>query len=86
MKTGYHVVDATGFDLSSPGKVDGIYAKFKTACQIKKPVFLENCVYSAVSYTPIPAVLANAGDSGIYIDTPNGSFTCSTADVISANV
>lgn len=45
MKTGYHVVDATGFDLSSPGKVDG----------------------------------------GIYIDTPNGSFTCSTADVISAN-
>ena len=85
MKTGYHVVDATGFDLSDPGKVDGIYTKLKTACQIKKPVYLENCVYSVVSYTPIPAVLADAGDSGIYIDTPNGSFTCSTADVISAN-
>ena len=43
MKTGYHVVDASGFDLSSPGKVDGIYAKLKMACQIKKPVYLENC-------------------------------------------
>lgn len=85
MKTGYHVVDANGFDLSSPGKVDGIYAKLKTACQIKKAVYLENCVYSAVNYTLIPAVLSDAGDSGIYIDTPKGSFTCSTADVISAN-
>lgn len=86
MKTGYHVVDASGFNLNSPGKVDGIYTKLKTACQINKPVYLENCIYSAVSYTPIPAVLADAGDGGIYIDTPNGSFTCSTADVISANV
>lgn len=85
MKTGYHVVDATGFDLSNPGKVNGIYAKLKTACQIKKAVYLENCVYSSVNYTPIPAVLADASNSGIYIDTPNGSFTCSTADVISAN-
>lgn len=85
MKTGYHVVDATGFDLNSPGKVDGIYAKLKNACQIKKVVYLENCVYSALNYTSIPAVLADAGDGGIYIDTPNGSFTCSTADVISAN-
>lgn len=85
MKTGYQLVDASGFDLSSPGKVDGIYAKLKNACQIKKVVYLENCVYSAINYTPIPAVLADAGDSGIYIDTPNGSFTCSTADVISAN-
>lgn len=86
MKTGYQIVDANGFDLSNPGKVNGIYAKLKTACQIKKVVYLENCVYSAVNYSPIPAVLADAGDSGIYIDTPNGSFTCSTADVISANV
>lgn len=85
MKTGYQVVDAIGFDLSSPGKVDGIFAKLKKAAQIKKVVYLENCVYSALTYTPIPAVLADAGDSGIYIDTPNGSFTCSTADVISAN-
>lgn len=85
MKTGYQLVDASGFDLSSPGKVDGIYAKLKNATQIKKVVYLENCVYAAVSYTPIPAVLADAGDSGIYIDTPNGSFTCSTSDVISAN-
>lgn len=85
MKLGYHVVDATGFDLSSPGKVDGIYAKLKKACSINKPVYLENCKYSVVNYTPIPAVLADAGDAGVYIDTPNGSFTCSTADVISAN-
>lgn len=85
MKTGYHVVDASGFDLSSPAKVDGIYSKLKTAHKMGKPVYLENCKYSTVNYTPIAAVLADAGDSGIYIDTPNGSFTCSTADVISAN-
>lgn len=83
MKTGYHVVDGTGINFGSLGKVDGIYAKLATAIEINKPVYLENCVNGSNKFTPISVYLAYSG-TDIVISIGNMALTCTSADVISA--
>ena len=83
MKTGYHVVDGTGINIASLGKVDGIYVKLAKAIEINKPVYLENCVNSTSKLTPIAVYLAYSG-TDIVISIGNMALTCTSADVISA--
>lgn len=84
--SGYVMVDGSGLNFNDLGKVDGLHKQLKTAIGTGKLIIVANTVYGSVSYSPIAVVCADAGDSGIYMDTPTGSYTVSTADVVSENV
>ena len=85
MNSGYVIVDGSGIDFSDLGEVEGIHAKLKAAIATGKAVILEGTKYGTLPYTPIAVTLADAGDSGIYMDKAGGSYTVSTADVITSN-
>ncbi len=82
MKLGYHVVDATGLDLDSLGKVEGIKAKLDKALAIGKPVFLENVVDGNEAIIPIPVALLKASTT-VSIYAPTGDLSVSASDVVS---
>lgn len=58
VKGGYSLVDCTGFDFATLGKVTGIYNKMLTAYKANKFVVLEHCTNGTAKFTPIPAFLA----------------------------
>lgn len=58
MKGGYSLVDCTGLNLGSLGKVDGIYNKMLTAYKANKLVLASGIVNGSASFTPIPVFLA----------------------------
>lgn len=82
MKLGYHVVDATGLDLDSLGKVDGIKAKLDKAIAINKPCFLENVVNGNEAVIPIPVALLKASTT-VSIYAPTGNLSVSAGDIVS---
>lgn len=82
MKLGYHVVDATGLDLDSLGKVTGIKAKLDKAITIGKPVFLENVVDGDEAIIPIPVALLKASTT-VSVYAPTGNLSVSASDVVS---
>ena len=68
MKSGYAMVDCTGFDFSNVGKIDGIYNKMLAAYNTGKFVICENMVNGSAKFSPIPAFLALAGSGdNVYI-------------------
>lgn len=68
MKSGYVLIDCTGFDFSNVGKVDGIFSKMKAAYDTKKFVLCENMVNGTAKFSPIPAFLALAGSGdNVYV-------------------
>lgn len=82
--TGYHIVDGSGIDFGNLGKVDGIYAKLKTAIRLNKPTYIANCVNGSNAFTPIAVYLSDTG-TDIVISIGNMALHCSTGDVISVN-
>ena len=68
MKSGYVMVDCSGFDFSNVGKIEGIYTKMITAYNTKKFVLCENMVSGSAKFSPIPAFLALAGSGdNVYV-------------------
>ena len=89
MKSGYVVVDCTGFDFSDVGKVDGIYAKMKAAYDTNKFVLCANMVNGTVKFTPIPAFLATAKSGTtdyIVLTVMNLAYNITSDDNISTDV
>lgn len=82
MKTGYHVIDATGLDLDDLGTVTGLNAKCKKALEIGKPVFIENVVNGSEKIIPIPVSLMMASTS-VNIYAATGNLVVSSADAVS---
>ena len=82
---GYIMVDGTGLDFTNLGTVTGLHQQLKSAIVTGKQIILANTVYGELKYSPIAVVCTDAGNSGIYMDTPTGSYTVSTADVVSEN-
>lgn len=66
MKTGYQILDGSGINLSSLGKVDGFYKKAQEALKINKPCFLEGVTKSGETCVPIPVTLLSASQIQIY--------------------
>ena len=58
MKSGYTLVDCTGFDLANPVKVDGIYDKMLKAYNTGKLVICENMKNGSAKFTPIAGFIA----------------------------
>lgn len=58
IKGGYTLIDGTGFDFATLGKVTGIYNKMLTAYKSNKVCFLENVTNGSAKFTPIPVFLA----------------------------
>lgn len=81
MKSGYVMVDCTGFDFSDVDKVDGIYAKMKAAYESNKFVLCENMVNGSAKFTPIPAFLAMDGTT-IVLTIMNIAYNIDTDDTI----
>lgn len=82
---GYVMIDGTGLDFSNLGTVTGLHKQLKEGLKTGKLMILAGTVYGELPYSPIAIVCADAGDSGIYMDTPTGSYTVSTSDVVSSN-
>ena len=85
MKTGYHIIDATGLDLNDLGKVDGIHASCKKALEINKPAFFEGVVNGDESIIPIPVALMMAS-TAVNAYTPVGNLSIAANDTVSALV
>lgn len=83
MSNGYIMIDGTGINFGSLGKVDGIYAKLQKGIESGKPCYLENCVNGSSAFTPIAVYLAYSG-TDIVISIGNMALTCTNADVISS--
>lgn len=83
MNGGYVLIDGTGIDFGSLGKVDGIYSKLQKAIATGKPCYLENCKNGSSEFSPIAVYLAYSG-TDIVISIGNMALTCTNADVISA--
>ena len=89
MKSGYVLVDCTGFDFSNVGKVDGIYAKMVAAYNTKKFVLCENMVNGSAKFSPIPAFLALAGSGDnvyVVLTVMNIAYNITKDDNISTDV
>ena len=89
MKSGYVIIDCTGFDFSDVGKVDGIYAKMKAAYDTNKFVLCANMVNGTAKFTPIPAFLALAGSGDnvyIVLTVMNIAYNITKDDSISTDV
>lgn len=83
MRTGYHIIDATGLDLDDLGKVDGLHDKCEKALKINKPTFFENVVNDDEAVIPIPVALLKASTS-INIYAPTGNLVVAANDTVSA--
>ena len=83
MRTGYHVIDASGLDLNDLGKVTGLHDKCETALKINKPTFMENVANGDEMEIPIPVALLKASTS-INIYAPTGNLVVAANDTVSA--
>ena len=81
MKSGYVMIDCTGFDFSDVSHIDGIYAKMKAAYDTNKFVLCENMVNGSAKFTPIPAFLAMDGTT-IVLTVMNIAYNIDTDDDI----
>lgn len=89
MKSGYVMVDCTGFDFSNVGKIDGIYEKMLAAYNTGKFVLCENMVNGSAKFSPIPAFLATAkSGENVYIvlTVMNIAYNITSDDTISTDV
>lgn len=89
MKSGYVMVDCTGFDFSNVGKVDGIYKKMFDAYNTGKFVLCENMKNGNAKFTPIPAFLATAKSGStpyIVLTVMNIAYNITEDDTISTDV
>lgn len=85
MRTGYHVIDATGLDLNNLGKVSGLHTACKKAIKINKPVFFENVVNGDEAIIPIPVTLMMASTAvNAYAST--GNLSIAANDTVSSLV
>lgn len=82
---GYIMIDGTGLDFNDLGEVAGLHKQLKDGLKTGKLMILFGAVYGKLPYSPIGIVCADAGSTGIYMDTPTGSYTVSTADVVTEN-
>lgn len=89
MKSGYVMVDCTGFDFSNVGKVDGIYNKMLSAYDSGKFVLCEHMKNGSAKFTPIPAFLAKAKSGStdyIVLTVMNLAYNITSDDNISTDV
>ncbi|MBR2152206.1 MAG: hypothetical protein IJ944_02830 [Clostridia bacterium] len=89
MKSGYVMVDCTGFDFSNVGKVDGIYNKMLSAYDSGKFVLCEHMVNGSAKFSPIPAFLATAKSGStnyIVLTVMNIAYNITEDDNISTDV
>lgn len=54
-KGGYVIVDGKGLDLTTLGKVDGLYKQIKDAVAIDKPIVIRNVTNNGQDFTPMYA-------------------------------
>lgn len=85
MKSGYHIVDATGLDLNDLGKVDGLHDKCEQARVIGKPTFFEGVVNGDETIIPVPVALMKAS-TAINAYMPTGNLSIAANDTVSALV
>lgn len=85
MKSGYHIVDASGLDLNNLGKVDGLHASCKKAIGISKPTFFEGVVNGDEIVIPMPVTLMMAS-TAVNAYTPTGNLSIAANDIVSALV
>ena len=86
MKSGYVMVDCTGFDFSNVTSIDGIYQKMMDAYKTGKFVLCENMVNGSAKFSPIPAFLATAGSGSstyIVLTVMNIAYNITSDDHIS---
>lgn len=89
MKSGYVMVDCTGFNFGDVGKVDGIYNKMIAAYKTGKFVLCENMVNGSAKFSPIPAFLALAGSGDnvyVVLTVMNIAYNITKDDNISTDV
>lgn len=85
MRTGYHVVDATGLNLNDLGKVTGLHAKCEKALKINKPTFFEGVVNGDDAVIPIPVSLKMAS-TAINAYAATGNLSIAANDTVSSLV
>lgn len=85
MKTGYHIIDATGLDLNDLGKVDGLHASCRKALEISKPTFFEGVVNGDESIIPIPVALMMAS-TAVNVYAATGNLSVAANDTVSSLV
>lgn len=83
---GYHIIDATGLDLNSLGKVTGLCASMKKAVEIGKPVVLYGVKNSTALYSPIYVTVYDKSTSGVGFILNGVAYTVNTSDTVSADV
>lgn len=81
LKSGYVMVDCTGFDFSDVTKIDGIYDKMLKAYKTGKFVLCEHMVNGTAKFSPIPAFLAIA-DNKIVLTVMNLAYNIASDDTI----
>ena len=81
VKSGYVMVDCTGFDFSNVTKIDGIYEKMLAAYNTGKFVLCENMVNGTSKFSPIPAFLAIANNK-IVLTVMNIAYNIASDDTI----
>lgn len=82
MNGGYAIIDCTGLNLGSVGKVDGIYSRVKAALDAKKPFYLGNVVNGSTKFSPIPA-FGGYEDGGVFVSFEPVTIHITTGDVVS---
>lgn len=88
MKSGYVMVDCTGFDFSDIKKIDGIYNKMLSAYNTGKFVLCENMKNGTAKFSPIPAFLATAKSGNtpyIVLTVMNIAYNITSDDNISTD-
>ena len=81
IKSGYTMVDCTGFDFSNVTKIDGFYNKLMDAYKTGKFVLCENMVNGSAKFTPIPAFLAISNNK-IVLTVMNLAYNVASDDTI----
>ena len=81
MKSGYVLVDCTGFDFSDVKKIDGFYDKLLKAYETGKFVLCANMVNGSAKFTPIPAFLAMS-DTTIVLTVMNIAYNIASDGTI----
>ena len=84
LKSGYVMVDCTGFDFSDVTKIDGIYNKMLKAYKTGKFVLCENMVNGTAKFSPIPAFLA-LDDDKIVLTVMNLAYNIASDDTITTD-
>ena len=83
MKGGYILIDCAGVDLGDLGKVDGIYAKVKTAVEAGKPIVIENIVNGTQAFSPISAFGGIESATSVFLSFFPVTLHFSNEDVVS---